>query len=272
MAGITDVKYYGIVGQDGSWMVDYLCQLGFPTENILIVPETPSGNVIIQTQEHRNNENAVILYHGANFLFTESMIRGILDKAQPGDYLLLQGETNLLDYVMQYALGRHLQVVFNPAPYPPKCKDWQRQYPCDWLVCNASEVAAIIHGDCPNLGAESTLQTVMEITGTKNVIVTLGADGCRALIKRDDQLQYYTIPAVKVPAVDTTGAGDVFVGYFLAALLLGREFYNPPFEKKMDNVEFALTLGNSAAAIAVTHQGALDSVPKWKEVIALLSQ
>jgi ribokinase len=272
MAGIMDVKYHGIVGEDGVWMVEYLRQLGFPTEHILVVPEVPSGNVVIQMQEHEDNENAVILHHGANFLFTEVMIRGILDEAHPGDYLLLQGETNLLDYVMQYALGRQLQVIFNPAPFPPKCKDWQRRYPCDWIVCNATEVATIIHGDCPNLGAESTLRSVMDITGAKNVIVTLGADGCRALIKRHDQFHYYTIPAAKVPTVDTTGAGDVFVGYFLAALLLGREFYNAPLEKKMDNVEFALTLGNSAAAIAVTRQGALDSVPKWKEVIASFSQ
>lgn len=80
-------------------------------------------------------------------------------------------------------------------------------------------------------------------------------------------MEYYAAPAVRVDAVDTTGAGDVFLGFFLTALLGGDGDWESLSNSKSSPVETALAVGCMAAALAVTKLGALDSIPSRDQVL-----
>jgi ribokinase len=249
-----------------------------------------SGHTIIQIQEHNGGENAILLHYGANFYFTKELIRDILVDARPGDYLLLQCETNLIDYAMSYAKDIGMTVVFNTAPYPPQVGDaWKSQFPSDWIIANRAEAEYILQHACkpdphnsgteksrseaegilqnvcktdpPNVGTEANMYKILLAMGTKNLIVTLGSAGCRALLKDGLDTKYFNIPAFKVTPTDTTGAGDVFIGYFLTTLIA-----------KPGRFEEALLMGNAAAALACTQKGALCSTPTPEQVNFFRSQ
>ncbi|PJF20131.1 Ribokinase [Paramicrosporidium saccamoebae] len=225
-----------------------------------------SGHTVIQLQEHNGGENAILLHYGANFHFTKELIRDILIDAKTGDYLLLQCETNLIDYAMGYAKEMGMTVVFNTAPYPPHVgNEWKRQFPSDWIIANRSEAEYILQHVCKadprDIGTEASMQEILSATGTKNLIVTLGSAGCRALLKDGLDSHYFDVPAFTVTPVDTTGAGDVFIGYFLTTLIA-----------KPGQFEEALLMGNAAAALACTRKGALCSTPTPEQVCSFRSK
>lgn len=234
--------------------------------------------------EDEGVEDAVLLHRGTNYSFTQELLEGILKDAHPGDYLLLQGETNMLEYAMNYAKNiMGMIVIFNAAPWPPQVSTcWRAQFPIDWLIINADEAMSILEkSDNPNcrekynIGTESALRSLMEHTSSSHVIVTLGGEGCRALLNQGETLRYYACPAIKVKEIDTTGAGDSFTGYFIASLLLGRNHYGSMVSEatsKLDDVEFALALATAAAAICVTRLGAFVSIPESQEVTEFLIQ
>jgi ribokinase len=91
----------------------------------------------------------------------------------------------------------------------------------------------------------------MRAAGAANAMVTLGADGVFAATEDGVERHY---PAIPVKAVDTTAAGDVFVGGFVAALAAGR------------SVADAIGFGQAAAAISVTRPGAAPSIPRLEEI------
>lgn len=209
-------------------------------------------------------ENAVIFHSGANSTFTEKHIRSILDGGQPGDILLLQCETNLVASMIENAKERGMIVVFNAAPYPPKTENWRDEYSSTWLFINKNEATTILAN---NLGqqfetGEEHLKKILELTGTKNLVVTRGGDGCEAFIKDI----YYQMPAISVEKIiDTTGAGDVFLGFFLKAYFTGICNVAEP-----GNVPYSLRYASAAGALAITRKGALDSIPSQDEVISFL--
>lgn len=247
-----------------------------------------SGHTVIQIQEHNGGENAILLHYGANFHFTKELIRDILVDARTGDYLLLQCETNLIDYAMNYAKEIGMIIVFNTAPYPPQAgNEWKSQFPSDWIIANRSEAEYIFQHVCkadlsvdtekhcldtecipqhvcksdPHVGTEANMHKILLATGTKNLIVTLGSSGCRVLLKDGLDTKYFNVPAFTVTPVDTTGAGDVFIGYFLTTLIA-----------KPGRFEEALLMGNAAAALACTQKGALCSTPTPEQVHFFRSQ
>ena len=91
--------------------------------------------------------------------------------------------------------------------------------------------------------------------GVKNVIMTLGQDGC--YIKNDNMDMQ--VPGITVEAVDTTGAGDTFTGAFCVAIAEGK------------SIPEAVRLGNAAAGLAVTKFGVVESIPSREEAEKLLT-
>lgn len=188
----------------------------------------------------------------------------------------MQGETNLLPLAMNYARReRGMQIIFNASPEPPPlAADWPALYPCDWLIVNEGEARALLGGreekgqqtllmafneewsssgpaDHPRL-----LRELSHFTGANNVIVTLGTAGSVALVERS----FVRVPALRTDkVVDTTGAGDVFLGYFVASRY-----------GEGASVEVALRMATAASSLAVQVEGALDGVPSREAVIKLL--
>lgn len=189
-------------------------------------------------------------------------MREILSDAQPGDYLLLQCETNLIGYAMRYAKQvKGMRVIFNTAPYPPKVEgEWSECFPSDWIVANRAEAKEILPNAKSEIGSEEGMREMLAITGTESLIVTLGGEGCRALIKIGSNYEYFKLPACKVSPVDTTGAGDVFLGYFFGTLM-----------ERPGQFKAALHMGIAAAALSVTKRGALCSTPALERVQQFLA-
>jgi ribokinase len=124
----------------------------------------------------------------------------------------------------------------------------------DWLVVNEVEAGELT--GLPVTRPEDAHQAALRLReqGCGNVLITLGAQGVVA--SYGDELRHYA--AQKVQAVDTTGAGDTFVGGFAAALAGGSE------------VDAAIRFGQAAAAIAVTRSGAQSAIPRRDEVLAAM--
>jgi ribokinase len=168
----------------------------------------------------------------------------------PGGVLLTQLEVPIatIAYAVEVAKANGVTVVLNPAPAQPLDKSLLAMV--DFLVPNQHELALLT-------GEEDVTQGVkaLRALGVRNVLVTLGGDGS-LLASETTQLH---VPAYSVKPVDTTAAGDAFVGAFGAALATGR------------STAEAVRWGTAAGAIAVTRTGAQPSLPTRAEVEELLS-
>jgi ribokinase len=149
-----------------------------------------------------------------------------------------------VQHAIAVAHGLGKTVVLNPAPavsLPPAVLAQ-----VDYLVPNEIEAAMLAGG----AGGASANAVALQGLGCRNVIVTLGAEGVHAAFASGSR----DFPAQAVTAVDTTAAGDTFIGGFVAALAAGRD------------PEAAIDLGQRAAAIGVTRHGAQTSIPSLHEL------
>ncbi len=169
--------------------------------------------------------------------------------------LLLQLETPLatVQAAAELAAAAGARVILNPAPARPlPDKLLRRLY---LLTPNESEAELLTGVAVDNADGAAKAADALLARGVQNVIITMGARG--ALVAGKDLRQ--VIPALKVKAVDTTAAGDIFNGTLAVALAEGRSL--------LDAARFA----SVAAAISVTRMGAQTSAPVRKEIDRLLA-
>ncbi|MFJ8945906.1 ribokinase [Streptomyces sp. NPDC102395] len=239
----ANVSMIGAVGNDafGSRLRSTLEHSGVDTDHLRTV-EGPSGTAHIVVDDEGGN--AIVVVPGAN---------GTVDHLVPGDEaliasadaLLLQLEIPLAAVVAgaQAARTHGVRTVLTPAPaqhLPPELLDTT-----DLLVPNEHEATILTGRIDPREAALALLDSVPE------VVVTLGASGCLYATRGAEPL---TVPAPHVTAVDSTGAGDTFVGAL--AVALGEE--RP--------VREALTWAAAAAALSVQRWGASASMPYRSEI------
>ena len=236
------VKHAGKVGEDGRWLLELMAAKNIDV-SMMTVDAGPTGHANIQVTPE--GENSIVLFGGANRTITKSDIDEALEEAQPGEFLLIQNEISALDYLIDSACEKEMRVVFNAAPMSGDVNALPLEA-IELLVINEIE------------GFELTTKTVPdEIIATlafrfadTNILLTLGAAGSIYAGKGDSVFQ----PAMKVDAIDTTGAGDTYVGFFLAGYSAG------------NSVEECLALATSAAAVCVTRAGAATSIPSLSEL------
>ncbi|WP_438301234.1 ribokinase [Pseudomonas sp. NMS19W] len=248
----AQVSMVGCVGND-----DYGVQLreALLAEQIdcqaVSVVEDSSGVALIVVDD--NSQNAIVIVAGANGSMTPAVIDQFDAVLQAADVIICQLE--IPDATVGHALkrGRELgkTVILNPAPASrPLPADWFSTI--DYLIPNESEAAALSGLPVDSLESAEKAAAQLISMGAGNVIVTLGAQG--ALFASGSGYQHF--PAPKVKAVDTTAAGDTFVGGFAAALAVGKT-----------EVE-AIRFGQIAAALSVTRAGAQPSIPTSSDVQA----
>jgi ribokinase len=206
------------------------------------VAESATGHAIIQVVP--SGENAIVLHGGANQSLSESDIACAISSCSAGDYLLVQNETNAVAEVIRNGSERGLRVVFNPAPmdsavlnYPLEC--------VDVFILNETEAEGLTGKIAP----EDVRIAIHKQFPHAATVLTMGSHG--AMYFDSDSLHHQS--AIAVNAVDTTAAGDTFIGYFLAELM------------RSGDPARALFLGCHAAAICVTREGASDSIPLRRE-------
>ena len=171
----------------------------------------------------------------------------MLSHFAPGDYLLMQNELSNFTYLLRAAVGRGLRVVLNASPISGEVLAADLTG-VDWLVVNEIECAAI--AGCST--AEEGYAALRARYPGLGILLTLGSEGSVSW-KDGVEIRQCAYP---VQAVDTTGAGDTFMGYFVGCLAQGME--------RKDAMQYAAM----AASIAVTRPGAAPSIPMMAEVRA----
>ena len=238
----ASVSHAGRIGADGVWLREQLAGEGADVRFLQVI-DSPSGHAIIQVDA--SGENSIILFGGANRTFTPDDAAEILSHFGPGDWLLLQNEISAMPEILRLAVERGLRIVFNPAPMGAEVLG----YPLNGVsifILNEVEGEAFTGAS----EADAILAGMHRRFPTATVVLTLGAAGCIY----DDGTQRIALPAQKVDVVDTTAAGDTFIGYFLAGLSAG------------DDPQAALETATRAAAICVTRPGAAPSIPRREEL------
>ena len=236
------VLHAGKVGADGGLLLRTLREAGVDVSPVAVGQE-PSGHAIIQVE--RSGQNSILIYAGANSCITEAEMDAALSRMETGDWLLLQNEINGIPAIMEKAKARGLKIAFNPAPMDPGVKGYPLEL-VDLFVVNETEAAALT-----GLTEEADALSAMERTYSNAIhVVTLGSRG--SLCSTNGQR--YAVEAKKVQAVDTTAAGDTYIGYFLAFLMEGAP------------VDVCMETAARASAIAVTRPGAAPSIPLRSEL------
>lgn len=236
----------GCLGIDGGMLKDALAQSGVDVSLLCLVAQK-NGHAIIQVED--SGENAIFIHKGSNGALTESYIDEILSHFEAGDLLMLQNEMNLTAYIIDRAYERGMQVVFNPSPVNEALAEVDIAK-IRYLVLNEHEAKAL----CKTESTDAFLDYMRENYKDTHTVLTLGKQGC--IYQSKDSRIYQSAFAVK--AVDTTAAGDTFMGYFVAGVAKGMP------------IEETLRLACAASALAVSKNGASPSIPKMEAVRAAL--
>ncbi len=238
------VHHAGKVGYDGDGLLEALRQNGVNTDYVARSHTSPSGHALIEVVD---GKNAIILHSGSNTEITNDEIDTVLSNFSDGDILVLQNEINNLEYIINRASERCMHIVLNPSPMD----DTILSLPLDRIgtfVVNEVEGAQI--ADC-NRG-DSVIEHLTQRFPHAQIVLTLGKDGVM-YSGAGKQLAY---PAVAVQEVlDTTGAGDTFLGYFVAGMAQGMD------------IESTIERCLKACAICITRHGASASIPHVSEIV-----
>lgn len=239
----AQVLMAGSVGSDGKLLLDECDKCGLD-RSLVRVLDSSTGTAVIQVNDA--GENCIILFDGANKENDEEFIDSVMDRLENGDYLVLQNEINNLDHIMRSARAKGIKIFMNPSPVDESLLKLPLEA-CDYLVLNEVE-GAILSGADDHDDIMKELEVKFPDTG---IILTLGENGVRYRTESGSGRK----AAYRVEAVDTTGAGDAFTGYFIGMLSRG------------EGIEKAIEMAQKAAAISVTRKGASGSIPLVEEVI-----
>ena len=222
--------------KDNNWL-SFLQGSGVDISHIKL-GDVPTGHAIIIIDE-TNGENQILLLAGANGAIDKSALENSLAQATSSDWALCQNETNLGVEFLQMAHAKGLSICYSAAPFVKEVVLSVLEI-VDLLVVNEIEAAEI----------EKALAAPPAQWGVAHLIITKGGAGAEYYGK-DGQFHQ---PAHKVKAVDTTGAGDTYLGFLLGRLSMG------------DGMRQAMAIASKAAAIQVTRYGTAEAIPLMSEL------
>ena len=238
--------FLGSFGDDttGHELIADLAAHGVDVDHVTVTPDAPTGVALITVA--RSGENSIVVAAGANaHLDPDATAAAIRSLAGPGTIILAQLEIPLATVIAaaDAAAERGARFVLNLSPSQPIPASLLAL--CDPLVVNESEAAGIA-GIPVSTAGDAMLVAQELLSGSKSVVITLGGEG--VVVATADGVVHS--PAEKVDVVDTTGAGDAFVGALAASLALGSDLHA------------AVARGTAAGALAVQHLGAQPPVTK----------
>lgn len=242
------VAMIGKVGSDetGDALKNNLKAMGVD-ESMVTRADVPSGIAMIIVE---GGENRIILYKGANHSVTKADVDEGLKNAKPGDALVMQLEIPLetVTYAAAVAKQKGMLVLLNPAPAVPLGEELLKNV--DIIAPNETETEILT-----GVGLDSDVHIALAVKklyqlGVKRVIITMGSRG--SIVAEGQTIT--PVEPRKVKAVDTTSAGDTFVGATVLRYLDG------------DTLEDAARFASVASSITVTREGAAQSIPTLEEV------
>ena len=245
----ASVKLVGRVGTDafGDTLLQTVTQSGVETSYIRRDAQAATGVAVIIVDSR--GQNTIVVAHGANDHLTPEDVSAAEEAFKQASVLVLQFEIPLptTARAIQLARDHGARVVLNPGP--ARIVDAAFLSKVDYLIPNQNELATLT-----GVTSISEAANALSSWGVKQVVVTLGSEG--VLVVKDDR--EVTLPAHHVQVVDTTAAGDSFVGAFAVALNEGLP------------TRQAAAWANAAGALAVTKAGAQPSLPTRAELNAFI--
>ncbi len=238
-----NLRHVGCVGAGDAWIIEQIESAGLKTHHIRAVAES-TGHAIIFVD--RNGENEIVIFGGANLCLSDDMVVGAFADLDGEDHwVLFQNETNLTTKIASSAKTQGLRIAYSAAPFSPLAT--LPLLPLiELLVVNEAEAAELA----------AALGCGVDAIDVPMLVITKGRHGADLRTGAVTAHQ----PAFAVEAVDTTGAGDTFLGYFLAKLDAGTDAVN------------ALEFAAAASALQVTQSGAANAIPASGAVVKFLKE
>ncbi|WP_125711292.1 ribokinase [Lacticaseibacillus porcinae] len=251
------VAFIGGVGHDdnGRFMLHQMAADGIDTQGVTTFADAQTGQAYILLQA--SGQNSIIVQHGANFVLRAEHIMDRQATLTDVDYTIAQFEvpTSVIQAAFDQtkAVGHH--TILNPAPAQTELSD-KLLAVTDLIVPNETESGLITGIAVTDLASMQANAAWYHDHGVQAVIITLGAKGSYVSYGDLEMI----VPAFKVKAVDTTAAGDTFIGALAAEL-------NPDFS----NFETAIRYASMSSAFTVQTLGAFPSIPQRQTVVDVLT-
>ncbi|MDO4680786.1 MAG: ribokinase [Aerococcus sp.] len=245
-------RFIGAVGEDDAGEMTYhlLDEEGIDLKGVAKWPNTATGQAYIIVDD--NGENSIMIHSGSNGAFTPEHVQKFADEIADSDFVVTQFESNFDSSIEAFKIAHEkgVKTILNPAPAMTKIPKELLQN-TDMIVPNETETEILtgIHVETEDDMKQAA--TKLHEQGVPVVLITLGSKGAFY----DGMGQQGMVPALKVKAVDTTAAGDTFIGALSSVLT--RDF---------SNLEEAIKQANRASALTVQRFGAQPSIPYAKEL------
>lgn len=238
----ASVLFAGKTGVDGEPLLCALRECGADVSRVLR-DDGESGHAVIQVDS--KGQNAIIVFGGANRRIDEKDADRCLCGFGAGDWIVLENEISSLAYTVKTAHEKGMKTVLNPSPVnetirgiDPAC--------IDLLVLNETEGEYL----CGEKEPVHMIRALCGIYSGAQVVLTLGAAGS---VSYDGKMMYRQKAGDTKP-VDTTAAGDTYLGYLVCELAQGREIYE------------AMRTASAASEITITRRGAAETIPLRSEL------
>ena len=245
------VVMLGCVGQDeaGDALLQSLREFGVNTEYIKRTDEVPSSKAYINISD--DSENHIVVDSSANFMVSPEYIASHEELFKQADYCIMQLEIpGDSVYAAEKLCQKYgVKVVWNPSPidsYEERLLEH-----VDTLVVNETE-GEVLSGIPADQITEADWNQLMEKYDIRSVVQTLGSRGSKLYVRGEEAV---TFPAVKCDAIDTTGAGDTFLGALITMFSEGKD------------AKEAFRFAAVASGIEVTRRGTQSAMPTRDEVL-----
>lgn len=248
-AQTTFISKIGTEG-DADFMLEDFEEAHMNTDYIMTTDTAQTGQAFITIDA--NGQNTILVYGGANMELNDKDVNKAADAIAEADYIIAQLEVPVPAIISAFTIARENNVttILNPAPASELSKDLLTL--TDIIVPNETE-AELLSGIAVTDRASMHQNAEYFLSlGMKVVIITLGEQGTYYATANSAGL----IPSFKVKAIDTTAAGDTFIGAFTSRLNM-TDF----------NIEESITYANKAASLTVQVEGAQKSIPLEQDVL-----
>lgn len=252
-----DVTMITKLGRDSLAAVatDAMDSVGLSKDHLFYSETEPTGVALISVDEN-TSQNEIIIVPGACATISDEDIASVAERIKESAYLLLQLEVNqdANEKVAAMAKAAGVKVIVNTAPYSPVTDEFLSG--CYLVTPNEVEAEELTGICVSDLESADKAAKVFKDKGVQNVVITLGSRG--VYVNEDGKSEI--VPAYKVNAIDTTGAGDAFNGGLLTALSEGK------------TIREAARFANALAAISVQRIGTTPSMPTRAEIDKFLEE
>ena len=249
----AQTSFIGRVGADenGKFMLQQLVNSGVTTDLVAVDEDAGTGQAFVMVE--KSGENRILIYGGANAQLSATDVKKAQTQIAAADLMVAQLETPVETTKFAFQMAKELGVktILNPAPAVAKLPA-ELLKNTDVITPNETEVEILTGIAVTDEAAMLKAAQRLHDLGVATVIITLGSKG----VFYDDGAQHGIVPAFKVQAVDTTAAGDTFLGALSSEL-------NPD----LSNLKTAIEYGNKASSLAVQKMGAQPSIPTRKDIL-----